>query len=193
MENLLVKSAKDEMFSLKVYIDEDPMNPREWDNLGTMVCWHSRYQLGDEQAVDLNWYDSLEDWYQETIGDAIALPLYIYDHGGITMSTGGFSCHWDSGQVGYIYVTKEQVRKEYGVKRISKKLRNTVIRVLEFEVKNYDDYLVGNYYGYNLSNIDDDIIDSLWGIQGDDLEENIKEYLPEEYHHLVDNLEERWA
>lgn len=30
--------------------DHDPMNPRkEFDNVGTMYCWHSRYNLGDEQ------------------------------------------------------------------------------------------------------------------------------------------------
>lgn len=29
--------------------DGEYANPRDNDNLGTMVCWHSRYQLGDEQ------------------------------------------------------------------------------------------------------------------------------------------------
>ena len=24
-------------------------NPRDWDNLGVMACWHRRYDLGDEQ------------------------------------------------------------------------------------------------------------------------------------------------
>lgn len=34
---------------LKIVRDLTPLNPREWDNLGTMVCWHGRYTLGDEQ------------------------------------------------------------------------------------------------------------------------------------------------
>ena len=34
----------------KIYFDEDPLNPRkEWDQAATMVCWHRRYDLGDEQ------------------------------------------------------------------------------------------------------------------------------------------------
>jgi len=31
-----------------IMYDPEPVNPREWDNLGTMVCFHKRYNLGDE-------------------------------------------------------------------------------------------------------------------------------------------------
>ena len=34
---------------ITVYVDENPVGPREWDNLGEMVCWHSNYNLGDKQ------------------------------------------------------------------------------------------------------------------------------------------------
>lgn len=35
---------------IKIYQDDNPMNPRvDFDNMGKMVCWHSRYTLGDEQ------------------------------------------------------------------------------------------------------------------------------------------------
>jgi len=35
-------------FELKIEQDTDPMNPRtDWDNLGTMVCFHKLYDLGD--------------------------------------------------------------------------------------------------------------------------------------------------
>jgi hypothetical protein len=39
----------------------------------------------------------------------VVLPLYLYDHSGLTISTSPFSCRWDSGQVGYIHTTFEQV------------------------------------------------------------------------------------
>ena len=36
-------------YALKISYDDDPLNPREdYDNFGTMCCWHSRYNLGDE-------------------------------------------------------------------------------------------------------------------------------------------------
>jgi len=34
--------------TIKIYIDQDAENPRDWDNLGTLICGHSRYQLGDQ-------------------------------------------------------------------------------------------------------------------------------------------------
>ena len=46
----------------------------------------------------------------------LMLPLYLYDHSGITMNTTGFSCPWDSGQVGWIYASKEDALREFGGK-----------------------------------------------------------------------------
>ena len=41
-------------WSVSLYWDDDRQNPRtEWDHAATMVCSHSRYDLGDEQ-VNLN-------------------------------------------------------------------------------------------------------------------------------------------
>ena len=31
--------------------DED-FSPREWDNLGTIAVWHTRYTLGDERPKE---------------------------------------------------------------------------------------------------------------------------------------------
>jgi len=131
--------------SVKIYYDEDPMSPREWDNLGTMVCWHRRYNLGDDQAP--RDYDSVQDLI-ESYDAKVLLPLYLYDHSGITMNVGGFSDPWDSGQVGFIYVTAETIRKEYGCKRITAKVLANVETCLRSEVGTYDQYLTGDVYEY---------------------------------------------
>ena len=34
-------------YVIKVEQDDMTESPREWDNLGTMVCWHRNYDLGD--------------------------------------------------------------------------------------------------------------------------------------------------
>ncbi len=34
---------------LEIYHDEMPEFPREWENLGIMICGHRNYNLGDEQ------------------------------------------------------------------------------------------------------------------------------------------------
>jgi hypothetical protein len=47
--------------------------------------------------------------------------LYLYDHGGITISTGPFSCPRDSGQVGFIYASHKQIRDHFGWKRLKRR------------------------------------------------------------------------
>lgn len=118
----------------------------------------------------------------------VELPLYLYDHSGITMSTGRFSCPWDSGQVGFIYVEWEKAVREYGLtdERFPS-LADKVERVneaLRTEVAVYDQYLTGDVYGYESETgvvvtktwpdgstereIDWDSEDSCWGFFGDD-------------------------
>lgn len=35
--------------TIRIEQDDNPESPREWDNVGTMVCFHDRYNLGDVQ------------------------------------------------------------------------------------------------------------------------------------------------
>ena len=145
-------------YVLEIFQEDSPESPREWDNLGTMICFHRRYNLGDEgnffSPDNFNSWEEQREWIEKSIKPVVLLPLYLYDHSGITISTSPFSCQWDSGQVGWIFVTKEQVRKEYGVKRITKDIVEKVTNVLEGEVKTYDQYLTGDVYGYRLSKIE---------------------------------------
>ncbi|MCX4363931.1 MAG: hypothetical protein OSJ74_11235 [Clostridia bacterium] len=45
-------SVSDGNYKLEVFRDEDAENPREWENLGKMVCWHRRYNLGDKHEYE---------------------------------------------------------------------------------------------------------------------------------------------
>jgi len=159
-------------YRIKIIQDENPFSPREDDNLGTMVCFHSRYNLGDKH--DFSREEAREFLKSKEI--CVSLPLYLYDHSGITMNTSGFSCRWDSGCVGFTYVTKEQVRKEYGVKRITKEVIEKVTKVLEGEVQTYDQYLRGDVYGYEIYEVTtcseghehENFVDSCWGFYGEE-------------------------
>ena len=96
----------------------------------------------------------------EQMEGMVILPLYLYDHSGITMNTTGFSCPWDSGQVGWIYADKEMIEREYG--KITPEILEKVRQVLESEVKEYDYYLTGQCYGFQLFKEDVEV-DSCWG------------------------------
>jgi hypothetical protein len=153
---------------VKIYQDDMAESPREWDNLGTMVCFHRRYNLGDKHTMTV---EEAKAFVNRK--DVISLPLYLYDHSGITMNTTGFSCPWDSGQVGFIYVTREKVRKEYGKKAISPKLLARVLGYLKAEVEVYDSYLTGDVYGFKtFDKAGNELDNSCWGFFGHDFKEN---------------------
>jgi hypothetical protein len=148
--------------TIEIMPDNDPENPREWDNLGTMVCFHRHYELGDKHNMTVEEARALA-----SRKDVIALPLYLYDHSGVTMNTTGFHCPWDSGQVGFIYVTKESIRKEYSVKHVTKKLIDKIKHYLNCEVETYDKYLTGDVYGFEVTR-EGEFIESVWGFFGMD-------------------------
>jgi hypothetical protein len=143
-----------------------------------MCCFHKRYDLGDKHNMTVEEAKTLVKRK-----DVISLPLYLYDHSGITMNTGGFSCRWDSGQVGFIYITKKRVKEEMArplplkkgqknptlapIKVIDKKTLARVYEMLRAEVETYDNYLTGNVYGFKITDAEGTDIDSCWGFYGD--------------------------
>ena len=155
--------------TIRIEPDDDPESPREWDSFGKMVCFHRRYDLGDEhdyRSDDYSGWDEMEDAIQQEEDAAVVLPLYLYDHSGITMSAGPFSCPWDSGQVGFTFISKADLRKEYGLKRISKVALKKAEKLLIAEVEEYDQYLTGDVWGYVIER-DGEEVSSCWGFFGD--------------------------
>jgi len=202
MMSYVVRQAENEHFILKIVQDDDARSPRQdFDNLGTMVCFHHRYNLGDshsysdprhfleslamelaeleEEVLEEMSMDELMDTIEEHV---VMLPLYLYDHSGITMRTSPFSCPWDSGQVGYIYVPVKDLEKEGLTLQQAED-------ILEAEVKTYDQYLTGDIYGYILETHEGEHIDSCWGFYGlDHILSELKGELSEEYHDLIEQL-----
>ena len=172
MKNII----ENEKYKLEIFDDLNPYSPREFDNLGTMVCFHRRYNLGDEtelKSSDFSSWEELENYLYKEENALIAIPVFMYDHSGLWINTTGFSCPWDSGQVGYIYISKEKVRREYSCKRISKKLKEMMREILCSEVDLYNDYLSGNVYGFTLTDKENaEEIDSSCGFYGTDYIEN---------------------
>lgn len=119
-------------------------SPRDWDNLGTMVCGHRRYSLGDIQVRDMDEWEANKPNEKDTL---VILPLGLYDHSGITMYVGGRTDPWDSGEVGYIYVRKDNKEViDYKKTHTWKETAEWAERVLRDEVRTYDAYLRGDVY-----------------------------------------------
>ena len=155
---------------LRLVIERElfPEDPRSWDNLGTMLCCHRDYYLGDcnsnketeQQLVEIcrKYGKSDEEIDEMTFAeevqfilnqeDVCGFPLWLYDHSGISMSTTRQSA-WDSSFVGLIFVEKDSYLAQMGLKEdIYWKVRAE--KALESEIEIYSDFLEGNVYQWTL-------------------------------------------
>ena len=80
------------------------------------------------------------------------LPLWLYDHGGITISCGAvtypFTDRWDAGQLGWIVCSKTNVMSVCCCPETM--WRSKAVEVMQEETNLYDQYLRGEVYYYNL-------------------------------------------
>lgn len=115
----------------------------------------------------------LEDWLMESDERVyewfgkfhLVIPVSAYEHGGITISASGRRAGWDffdSGKLGFVYVSHEGIIKEYGSLDLER-----AEKCLIAEVSTYDDYLTGQVYGYIIEDENDEQLDSCWGFLGD--------------------------
>jgi len=186
------ESIKYKNHTIEIKHDDSSESPRKWDNVGTMVLFHKRYLLGDTNhglTRDMfNSWDELESHLIKEKNAGVVLPVYMYDHSGITISTNPFSCPWDSGQIGFIYADKKTAKENFYSKKNkpyqvwNKELVKKVTECLESEIKTYDDYLNGNVYGFVITGPNGEEVEdgSCWGFIGD------KEYCINEAKNVVD-------
>jgi len=184
---------ENEKLRLKIEQEKDPTDPREIrDNLGIMVAFHKRYNLGDKTDLtsdQFNSWDELKEYLIKHEKAKVILPLYLLDHGGLAMRTEPFfedPGGWDSGQVGFIYTTDKRIKEFYGDKKPSEK---EIEEALESEVRDYNDYLEGNVYRFvlekkekcNLGYIHTELLDLLNNVYGSPIggpdEEEVLDFL----------------
>jgi hypothetical protein len=162
-------------YTVKIIQDEDAESPRDWDNACTMVCFHGRYQLGDKDhgynESDYNGWDELYDAIVRDHKPVAIFPLGLIDHSGISMyvGSGAHWCDpggWDSGQVGFAFVSRAKGLEEWGKSKVTKHVRDMAEKCLRAEVETYDQYLRGDVYGYVVETPDGEQVDSCWGFFG---------------------------
>lgn len=138
-------------------------NPmEEFDFLGKLYVPNCRYL---SSTCDEEYFNS----------SAVKVPVYMYSHSGVTINTTGFSCPWDSGQIGWICVSKDDALEAYCRKRFSSKLYDKISEHLISEIQTIDNWLTGEVYGYTIHKLvdnecdepyEEDSIDSCWGFYG---------------------------
>lgn len=98
----------------------------------------------------------VQEWL---VANVAILPIYMYDHSGITISTEPFSCPLDSGQIGVIYIEKSTCEKA-GINFDNAK------EYLKEDIEELNNYLTGNVFVISIhqteeEGFDGDILDYL--------------------------------
>lgn len=163
-------------YRVEIRYDDMSDSPRDWDNLGKMYYWHRNYILGDK-SVDIDYYSDFQEFVDdltEDWGEIIWLPLYLYDHSGITMSTSSQrfkmmdSQGWDWGCCGIIFASHDDIKKAFMVDEITEEVLDKATECLIGEVKTFDQYITGDVYYMNLYDHNDDILEGFGGVFGHD-------------------------
>lgn len=167
-----------------VYDDSGANDPRGFDNVSNVVHWHSRYDLGEEipeYIRDTRDLQEVLDWLIKEKKATHIFPLFMYDHSGISVWIGDnapFMHHaqFDSGQVGFVYATPESIAMT-GVDE------DHIDEAIESEVKEWNDYLTGQVFGYQILDIDGKVEDDCYGFIGEE------KYAIEEAKATVDSMD----
>lgn len=149
-------------YEISVEYDDNGINPRDDYNFSNMFLFTRNYTLGDEneyEASDFNNFNEMEKQIKKDFNVRYISPVYMYSHSGITISTTPFNDRFDSGKIGFVFVTKEMAMKEFGKKPRTKKIASLV----EAEIDTYDKYLRGEVYYYVIKDENNEVIHDCGG------------------------------
>lgn len=195
-----VKSGKSQTVNLQYYGTDEGWQISSYDS--HFKKWYREAFIEgaleqNKQKIFESLVDTLpnKDLYALASKKNMILPLYFYDHSGISMSVSSFlgraqHAGWDSGQVGWIVATPEDIGKEYG--DLSPESYQKAEALLRGEVENYDYYLKGECYSFRLYK-NGEKIESGWDLLGDFSEvvyEITVQNLPETHRDMIDHFHE---
>lgn len=169
-----------EKYVVKIEHSEGYDGPDDWDNFGTLVIWHRRYSFGVNGLKKYGSSSAFLEEFNDT--NSVMISVAMLDHSGITLYEGTRahpqdSGGWDSGQLGWMYATKDEICVNWGVKSWHNKVKHSngkmikakdyAYELLRSELKTWDDYVTGNVHDYNIDDSQGDNVDSCCGFYGD--------------------------
>ena len=147
----------------KLYGIRLALNAEKPELVDVYEMYYLRTVIGNSDASEVLEYEALSrdgvvDYIVDdlTVGHCMTLmepyaewlPLWLYEHSGITMSCGARHCpyndQWDSGCVGWIVMLKKTALTELGMDEAT--WRERAVAYMEASVKTYDQYLTGDAY-----------------------------------------------
>ena len=122
-------------YKIKIREDDNPDSPNDWeDNELFLVYSHRQF------TVRRKGFDPENIFYNpEHFSEYYILPVEAYIHSGVLLSlfTGEKYCKWDSSVTGYILPSKTNFKSMEDASRAAESL-----------IQLWNDYLLGNIYGF---------------------------------------------
>jgi hypothetical protein len=170
-----------------------------------------------EVEPDCDMYESIFDFYygctptdvfrEAAEKVAVMLPVFLFDHSGLTISTtstrfaAADSAGWDWGQIGFIFMSHEDVFKDTGYASDEEKAsgvltEETIEKVrqgLTSIVETYSKYVEGDVWGFvvekaevcNKDHVHWEHEDSCWQFFGTEWDNGLADHIPEDQHELL--------
>lgn len=170
-------------YTIEFQPEENPDNPRDWDHLGSFVGNHRRYNIWDDELKSHgeSWDDDLKHHLSNKglkLSDVICFPVYMLDHSWLRFSTNDFCDRWDSGQVWFIYTSKEYVRKWFSWKQITPHRLKQIYQSLINEIEQYDQYHSWGVYEFRILDPQwEEYVEWQWGYYDDSHIDEAKSYI----------------
>jgi hypothetical protein len=154
--------------------DENPDNPFwDWDTGVTFLVDKSSRNFGGLASSNAPESEHSEDW-------AFVFPLYGFVHSMQSISLKPLGCQWDSGQIGFVGITKSDLDGCFG-----KSLTEAeAIKSISALISNINYYFTGDVYGFKIEEeIDNEwiVVDERWGFYGQETAQTEAEQMLEFY------------
>ncbi len=169
-DSTLIEKFEIGNFQIETHYDLSPAHPRtDFDNKTKIITVNRKYgHLGDIIHKE-NEFKSFEDFIKKTARKYkpfVMLPLYVLDHSGLHLSLTRL-CQWDSSLIGVILINKKELKNGWKLKKVTLEHIELAKSIINQDLDTYNDYLVGNVYGYKVFS-NGKPFDSSWSFYGYD-------------------------
>jgi len=152
---------------IKIFQDDSAESPDSWgDDALFLVHYHRDFEVCRDKVVAR---DTIAALYRGEKSEAVrelkkkyhvfSVATLIHSGVWLRLGSGGFqedSGGWDTSHVGAALVSKKEFKS-----------RGKAGKAAESLIKEWNDYLSGNVYGYTVKDAESNNLDSCWGFFGD--------------------------
>lgn len=141
-------------YTIEIVQDDDSESPWEWEDITNFVSFHRGMDNQgnfDPSKFNTNNFNSPDLFEQALIEYGyITQRMYLYNHSGWAVSSTPFSCKWDSGLAGILFIDRQTAIKEWGNKICTNKVRQKATEYMVGHIETLNQYYQGEVYGYHI-------------------------------------------